>query len=89
MPKVKRITLDILKPRSPSSLEFAKAIADQESPCRVQLTVDEKTESITLVIEGEDIPFDAITETIQNLGGSLHSIDEVEVEGSGTSPRQE
>ena len=92
MPKVKRITMNILKPRSPSSLEFAKAIADQESPCRVQLTVDEvdeKTESITLVIEGEDIPFDAITETIQNLGGSLHSIDEVEVEGSGTSPRQE
>ena len=92
MPKLKRIILDILKPRSPSSLEFAKAIADQESPCKVHLTVDEvdeKTESITLIIEGEDIPFDAITKTIQNLGGSLHSIDEVEVEGSGTSPQQE
>ncbi|MBC8284876.1 MAG: DUF211 domain-containing protein [Nitrospinae bacterium] len=92
MPKVKRIILDILKPHSPSSLDFAKAIAEQESPCKVQLTVDEvdeKTESITLVIEGEDIPFDAITKTIQNLGGSLHSIDEVEVEGSGTLPKQE
>ncbi len=92
MPKVKRIILDVLKPRSPSSLDFAKAIAEQESPCKVQLTVeevDEKTESITLVIEGEDIPFDAIVDTIQNLGGSLHSIDEVEVEGSGTLPKQE
>ena len=92
MPKVKRIILDILKPHSPSSLDFAKAVAEQESPCKVQLTVeemDEKTESITLVIEGEDIPFDAIKETIQNLGGSLHSIDAVEVEGSGTLPPQE
>jgi hypothetical protein len=51
--------------------------------------VDEKTESVILVIEGEDILFDAIVETIKNLGGSLHSIDAVEVEGSETSPEQE
>ncbi len=92
MAKVKQIVLDVLKPHHPSSLDFAKAIADQENQCNVKLTVegvDEKTESITLVIEGEDIQFDAIVDTIKNLGGSLHSIDAVEVEGSEASPNQE
>jgi len=92
MAKVKRMVLDVLKPHHPSALDFAEAIADQKNPCKVKLTVegvDEKTESITLVIEGENIPFDAIVDTIKNLGGSLHSIDEVEVEGSEASPKEE
>ena len=41
--------------------------------------MDEKTETVQIIIEGEDIDFDVITETIASLGGSLHSIDEVEV----------
>jgi hypothetical protein len=92
MAKVKRMVLDVLKPHHPSALDFAEAIADQENPCKVKLTVeevDENTESITLVIEGENIPFDAIVDTIKNLGGSLHSIDVVEVEGSEASPKEE
>jgi hypothetical protein len=92
MAKVKRIVLDVLKPHQPSALDFAKDIADQGTRLNVKLTVeavDEKTESVILVIEGEDILFDAIVETIKNLGGSLHSIDAVEVEGSETSPEQE
>lgn len=92
MPKVKRIVLDVLKPHYPSSLDFAIALVDQKNQCNVKLTVeevDEKTESITLVIEGEDIQFNVIVDTIKNLGGSLHSIDMVEVEGAGASPKQE
>ena len=92
MAKVKRIVLDVLKPHQPTALEFAKAIADQGIGCKVNLTVeavDEKTESVILMIEGEDILFDAIVDTIKNLGGSLHSIDAVEVEGSEASPEQE
>ena len=92
MPKVKRIVLDVLKPHNPNSLDFAKALADQKNQCNVKLTVeemDEKTESITLEIEGEDIQFNVIVDIIKNLGGSLHSIDMVEVEGAGASPNQE
>ncbi len=92
MPKVKRIVLDVLKPHHPGALDFAKAIADQGYQCKVKLSVeevDEKTESITLVIEGNDIPFEAIKDTIKNLGGSLHSIDEVEVEGPDVTPEKE
>ncbi len=91
MAKVKRIVLDVLKPHQPSVLEFAKAIADQGTRCNVKITVeevDEKTESVTLVMEGENVPFDAVVDTINNLGGSLHSIDGVEVEGPDASPDQ-
>jgi hypothetical protein len=79
---VKRIVLDVLKPHLPNGLEFAKAIADQGVDYRVTFIVqevDEKTETVKIIIAGEDINFDAISETIANLGGSLHSIDEVEV----------
>jgi len=79
---LKRIVLDVLKPHQPSILEFANSIADQHENCRVQITVaevDEKTETTVIVIEGEQIPYEQITEVITSLGGSIHSIDEVEV----------
>jgi len=79
---VKRVVLDVLKPHHPNALEFAKAIAGQGGDYRVQLTVvemDEKTETIEVTVEGDDIQFDGILETITTMGGSLHSIDEVEV----------
>ena len=82
MSLLKRIVLDVLKPHQPSILEFASTIADLKLDCQVKITVtevDEKTETTVMVIEGDDIPYSAIVETITNLGGSIHSIDEVEV----------
>ena len=82
MPQLNRIVLDVLKPHQPSVLEFANTIADQHPNCQVKITVsevDEKTETTIVTIEGDDIPFPAIAETISNLGGSIHSIDEVAV----------
>ena len=66
----------------PNVLEFASAIADKHSGCRVKITVtevDEKTETTVISIESDDIPYEAIVETITSLGASVHSIDEVEV----------
>ena len=80
---VKRIELDVLKPHQPNSLEFTSAIAEQSPGSRVKLTVievDEQTETVIIVIEGQDLRYDAITEAISNMGGTVHSIDEVEVE---------
>jgi hypothetical protein len=86
MPALKRVVLDVLKPHQPNVLEFARAIAGQDGSCRVKVTVtevDEKTESTVVVIEGDDIPYAAVVETITGLGGSVHSVDEVEVVGHG------
>ena len=79
---VKRVVLDVLKPHHPNVLEFAGAIAKSHSGCRIMVTVtevDEKTETTVVTIESEDVPYDAIVETITSLGASVHSIDEVEV----------
>jgi hypothetical protein len=80
---VKRIVLDVLKPHRPNALEFAQAIAEVGSDYRVRLSVleiDEKTETLEIEVEGLAIDFDAIQSAISSLGGSLHSIDEVEVQ---------
>jgi hypothetical protein len=85
---VKKLVLDVLKPHHPGGLEFAKAIAEQGKDYRVRFTVegvDEKTETVMVVIEGEDIQFDAIEQAIESMGGSLHSVDEVEVLSAGES----
>lgn len=80
---VKRIVLDVLKPHQPNGLEFTSAIAEQSPGARVKLTVievDEQTETVVIDIEGQDLRYNEITEAISNMGGTVHSIDEVEVE---------
>ena len=82
MVSIKRIVLDVLKPHRPNTLEFASSIAAASPGSSVRVTVaevDEKTETVIIVIEGDDIRFDVVEETIGGMGGSLHSIDEVEV----------
>ena len=83
MINVKRIMLDVLKPHQPNSLEFTSAIAEQSPGASVKLTVievDEQTETVIIVIEGQDLRYNEITEAISTMGGTVHSIDEVEVE---------
>ena len=79
---VKRIVLDVLKPHQPNALEFSQAIAKVGVDYHVHLIVlevDKNTETIQVELEGNAIDFEAIQDAITSMGGSLHSIDEVEV----------
>jgi len=90
MVRVKRVVLDVLKPHSPNGLQFASLIAERDSGCRVTLRVveiDEKTETVELAIEGEDIDLEAVIDGISGMGASVHSIDEVEVVNVPRAPR--
>ncbi len=83
MVHIKRVVVDVLKPHNPNALDFTSAIAEKVPGCRIKLTVtamDEKTETVLLIIEGKQVSFNVIAEGISSLGGSIHSIDEVEVE---------
>jgi hypothetical protein len=83
MVSIKRIMLDVLKPHQPDSLEFSQAIARAGEDYHVCLTViemDENTETLQLEVEGSSIDFTAIESAITSMGGSLHSIDQVEVQ---------
>ena len=78
----RKLILDVLKPHQPNALEFCRGIATAGGDYQVRLLViemDEKTETVQLVIKGEAIDFESVQSAIEGLGGSLHSIDEVEV----------
>ena len=82
MALLKRLVLDVLKPHRPNALEFSCNLAAVGNDYHVELTVlevDENTETVQLVIEGNDIDFEAIQSAITGMSGSLHSIDVVEV----------
>ena len=84
MPSIKRIVLDVLKPHQPNALEFANALAALGDDYNVKLKVtevDEKTESTVIILEAVSLDFDRIEHAIIEMGGSVHSIDEVEVDG--------
>ena len=81
MVTVKWIVLDILKPHQLNALEFTQAIAKVGAGYHVNLTVlemDKNTETLQISIKGNAIDFETIQSAISEVGGSLHSIDEVE-----------
>ncbi len=82
MVSIKRIVLDVLKPHQPNALEFARVIAAAGADYRVRLTViemDENTETLQIEVSGTNIDLESVQSAISEMGGSLHSIDEVEV----------
>jgi len=77
---VKIINLDVLKPHKPNIVEFGKTIEKEKSVKAVNISVyaiDEKTESIKLVLEGTNLDFDNIKNIIEDFGAVVHSIDKV------------
>ena len=83
MVNVKRVMLDVLKPHLPDALEFTQAIAKVGENYRVRLTVlemDENTQTLQLEVEASAVDLKAIESAITSMGGSLHSVDQVEVQ---------
>lgn len=80
MASVRRLVIDVLKPHDPSLLEFTNRVAETESVEGVTsslIELDQEVQNIKLTFEGDDVDFAAIEETIENLGGSIHSVDQV------------
>ena len=85
MSSVKHLVLDVLKPHQPNILDFARAIAALGEDYQVDihvLEVDEQTETVQVAIEGGSLDFELISNTINENGASLHSIDVVTVAGT-------
>lgn len=80
MAPIKRIVLDILKPHEPSSVNFSKRIADLkgiDGTNAMLVEIDKEVQNIKLTVEGEDISYEKVEEVIRDMGGTIHSIDEV------------
>ena len=78
---IKRLVLDVIIPKKgPSIVEIAEGISKAEGVDAVNITVKEidmETENIILVIEGDSIDFNEVSKLIEELGGVIHSIDQV------------
>jgi hypothetical protein len=84
MVRIRRLVLDVLKPHHPDVVEFGCLLAQRNS-LRVRvnvLEVDERTETLRVEVAGRDIDFAGLREAIEGFGASLHSIDEIAVEGA-------
>ncbi len=84
MVSIKRLLLDVLKPHQPNVLEFANTLAALQNDIHIKIrvvAVDEKTESVEIEITNNGIDFERVASSIKDMGGSIHSIDEVEVSG--------
>lgn len=84
MSRVTNLILDVLKPHHPNALEFAARLAEVGEGYDVSLVieeVDEKTETAVVRITSADIDFELISRAIEEMGASIHSIDEVVVSG--------
>ena len=85
-PKIKYLTLDILKPHFPSIVELSKVIAANVEGVNKVISeiveMDQDTESIKMQVYGSNVNLDRLIQVIRDFGASLHSIDEVIVENS-------
>ncbi|MHC3381503.1 DUF211 domain-containing protein [Haloarcula sp. H-GB5] len=80
MAAVRRLVIDVLKPHDPPLLTFTNQLADIESVEGVTsslIELDQEVQNVKLTFESDDLDFEAIEETIDNLGGSVHSVDQV------------
>ncbi|ODR79406.1 hypothetical protein BG842_06970 [Haladaptatus sp. W1] len=80
MPSLRRVVIDLLKPHEPTILELARLVGESDGVEGVDATLletDRKVENVKLTIEGDDINFDDVRDVIDELGGSVHSIDKV------------
>ncbi|MHA1512813.1 MAG: DUF211 domain-containing protein [Candidatus Hodarchaeales archaeon] len=77
---VRRLVLDVLKLHDPSLVSFAITLEKIDAVGSVNCTlveIDAKTENIKVVIEGANIDYSLIAKAINDLHGSIHSIDQV------------
>jgi len=64
----------------PTIIEMAKNISVLEGVSAVNISIAEidlKVENAKITVEGDNINYDDLQSLIQDMGGSIHSIDEV------------
>ena len=78
--KIRRVVLDTLKPMEPTIIEIAQKISVIDGVSSVNISIveiDLKVENAKITIEGDNINYQEVEKLIQDMGASIHSIDEV------------
>lgn len=79
MGTIRRLVLDVLKPYEPSIIQMASALSDLPGVEAVNISIyeiDQKVENAKVTVEGTNINYQEVLRVINQLGGTVHSIDE-------------
>lgn len=77
---IRRVVLDTLKPMEPTIVEMAKKLSVSDGVASVNISIAEidlKVENAKITLEGDNINYEVVRDVIEDMGGSIHSIDEV------------
>ena len=77
---IRRLVLDVLKPHDPSMTSFGSQLSQLDSVAGVTvklIEMEEDVRTVRVIVEGEDLDLGAIETRIEDLSGSVHSVDEV------------
>jgi hypothetical protein len=80
MESLRRLVLDVLKPMEPNIVDLAQLLASLPGVEGVNVSIyeiDHRVENAKVTIEGSNISYERVIETIEDNGGAIHSIDEV------------
>mgnify|MGYP006282125801 CR=1 FL=1 len=80
MVAVRRVVIDVLKPHEPPLAEFTERVAQLDTAEAVTtslIELDREVQNVKATVEGEDVDIDALEAAVENLGGTVHSVDQV------------
>ncbi len=77
---IRRLVLDVLKPHAPGVVELSEELSHLEGVEGVNIIIyeiDQKVENAKVVIAGNSIDFEMIKKKLEEMGATIHSVDEV------------
>lgn len=77
---IRRLVLDVLKPHKPSVVEVSEALSHLQGVEGVNVIIyeiDQQVENVKIIIAGISISFEDIKSKLEELGATIHSVDEV------------
>lgn len=80
MPDLRRVVLDVLKPHDPPLLHFTDEIAavgSVDGATSSLIELDQEVQNVKITVPGEALDYEAIEAAVEELGGTVHSVDHV------------
>ena len=77
---IRRLILDVLKPHNPSVVELSEALSRLDGVEGVNVIIyemDQQVENAKIIVAGNSINFESIKKKLEELGATIHSVDEV------------
>jgi hypothetical protein len=77
---IRRLVLDVLKPHKPSVVELSEVLSHLEGVEGVNIIIyeiDQQVENAKVIIVGNPIDFGDVKKKLEEMGATIHSVDEV------------